>query len=60
MDWTREEEWRHPGDVDLSSLSASQGLVLVHRDSDLHYVAGFSRWPVLVLGHFRQDNSAVQ
>ena len=60
LDWTSEEEWRHPGDVDLSSLSASQGLVLVHRDSDLRYVAGFSRWPVLVLGHFRQDTSAVQ
>tara|TARA_Y100000588_G_scaffold173118_2_gene186963 strand:+ start:1103 stop:2233 length:1131 start_codon:yes stop_codon:yes gene_type:complete len=60
MNWTREEEWRHPGDVDLSSLPDSQGLVLVHRHSDLGFVSGISRWPVLVLGHFRQDTSAVQ
>ena len=60
MHWPREEEWRHPGDVDLSSLPDSQGLVLVHRHSDLGFVSGISRWPVLVLGHFRQDTSAVQ
>ena len=60
MNWTREEEWRHPGDVDLSSLPDSQELVLVHRHSDLGFVSGISRWPVLVLGHFRQDTSAVQ
>lgn len=60
LDWASEKEWRHPGDVDLSLLPPDGGLVLVNHDSDLDFVAGISRWPVVVLSRFRPDGSAVQ
>ena len=60
LDWTAEHEWRHPGDVDFSQLPPKNGLVLVESDSDVAAVAGHTRWPVLVVGRFRQDETAIQ
>lgn len=60
LDWTREAEWRHPGDLDLRSLSATRGLVFVDHEEDARIVATVSPWPVVVLGRFRQGGSPVQ
>jgi len=60
LDWTIEREWRHSGDVDLESLPADRGLVLVGHDSDIPAVAGLGPWPIVVIGRFRQDQPAIQ
>jgi hypothetical protein len=49
IDWTSEREWRHMGDVDLSDLSAADGLVFVPTQEEAQHIARVSRWPVTVL-----------
>ncbi|MFP6769235.1 MAG: hypothetical protein VB859_13765 [Planctomycetaceae bacterium] len=60
LNWTLEAEWRHPGDLDLRSLSATRGVVFVASEEDARTVDSVSPWPVVVLGRFRQDGSSVQ
>jgi hypothetical protein len=49
IDWTVEREWRHLGDVDLSHLPDTDGMVFVPTHADAEAVARISRWPVTVL-----------
>ncbi|MDP7276961.1 MAG: hypothetical protein QF363_15880 [Planctomycetaceae bacterium] len=60
LDWTLEAEWRHLGDLDLRSLSATRGRVFVASEEDARTVDPVSPWPVVVLGRFRQDGSSIQ
>lgn len=49
IDWTSEREWRHPGDLDLSSLPNGDGLVFVSNREQADEVAGWCPWPVTVV-----------
>lgn len=45
-DWTREREWRHLGDVDLSGVPRSAAVVFVAALHEVELIARVSRWPV--------------
>ena len=60
IDWTAEQEWRHPGDIELSEIPPDRGLVLVGQDTDVAAVADQSRWPIAVISRFRKDDTAIQ
>lgn len=45
-DWTVEEEWRHRGDLDLTSLPPEKGLLFVPRYQDAARLSGSSPWPI--------------
>ena len=60
IDWTGEQEWRHPGDIDLSLIPPDCGLVLVGQDTDVPAVADHSSWPIAVISRFRKDDTAIQ
>ncbi len=49
VDWRREREWRHPGDIDLDAIPSSSGLVFVPTQAEAQHVARVSRWPVTVV-----------
>ena len=49
MAWQAEQEWRHLGDVDLSELPSTHGLIFVPSDAEAYQMAAISRWPVTVL-----------
>jgi hypothetical protein len=49
IDWTIEREWRHPGDVDLSTLAADEALVFVPTMTEARQLAAISPWPVMLL-----------
>ncbi len=49
IDWSREREWRHPGDVRLDSLRANQAFLFVPSQSEADRLAPFSRWPIVVV-----------
>ena len=48
IDWTNEREWRHPGDLDLSTLPSDDGLVFVGNSWQASEVASGCRWPITV------------
>jgi hypothetical protein len=48
-DWSREQEWRILGDVDLSALPAERACVFVPTAAEGRVVSFVSRWPVMVL-----------
>ncbi len=50
VDWTREQEWRLPGDLPLASLSVDDAFVFVPDQQSAELVAPYSRWPVLLTG----------
>lgn len=45
-DWTVEREWRHLGDLDLTSLPKEEGLIFVPRYEDAVRLSGCSPWPI--------------
>lgn len=47
-DWTREREWRHCGDVDLSQATPGDVFLFVPSATEAAVVAGVSRWPVML------------
>jgi len=49
MDWSREREWRHAGDVCLDDLPAEAGFVFVPTVEEAETLLAISRWPVIVL-----------
>lgn len=49
IDWTSEREWRHPGDLDLSTLPNADGLVFVSTREQADEVASWCPWPVTVV-----------
>ncbi|MED5402193.1 MAG: hypothetical protein VX669_17525 [Planctomycetota bacterium] len=60
IDWTGEQEWRHPGDIDLSLIPPDCGLVLVGQDMDVPAVADHSPWPIAIISRSRKDDTAIQ
>jgi hypothetical protein len=48
-DWTTEREWRHRGDLDLSRLPATHGLVFTPDRQSAARLARYSRWPMVCL-----------
>ena len=60
IDWTGEQEWRHPGDIDLSLIPPDCGLVLVGQDTDVPAVSDHSSWPIAVISRFGKDDTAIQ
>ncbi len=59
-DWRTEQEWRHPGDIDLGSLPADSALVLVHSDDDIDALDGHGPWPVAAISRFDKTQPAIQ
>lgn len=49
IDWSTEQEWRCPHDVDLRSLPHDAAFVFVPTRAEAERIATISRWPVLVL-----------
>jgi len=49
MDWRREKEWRHVGDVALHDLPPDAGLVFVPTAAEAHDLAPDCVWPITVL-----------
>ena len=50
IDWTVEDEWRHIGDVDLSTFTKEEALVFVPTIEEARHMARLSKWPVVVVG----------
>ncbi len=50
FDWSREQEWRHPGDVDLTNVPVADAFVFVPSPRDADDLAAMSPWPIVVLG----------
>jgi hypothetical protein len=48
-DWTREQEWRVVGDVDLRQIKPDEAFLFVSSPSEAQEVARYSRWPVVNL-----------
>jgi hypothetical protein len=48
VDWTREQEWRLTGDLQLAKLAIDDALVFVPDQQSAEVVAPYSRWPVLL------------
>ena len=59
-DWRTEQEWRHPGDIDLGSIPADSALVLVHSDDDIDALDGHGPWPVAAISRFDKTQPAIQ
>lgn len=49
IDWSREREWRHVGDLNLDTLPQDQGLVFVPDSATLRRIARISPWPITIL-----------
>ena len=49
IDWRREQEWRHIGDVDLSKLPRDAALVFVPTDDEARQLAPLCHWPITLL-----------
>ena len=49
IEWRLEREWRHLGDVDLSDLSATEGLVFVPTAHEARQLVPISRWPIVIV-----------
>lgn len=49
IDWSREREWRHPGDVDLAELSWDDAFVFVPHHEEACQLAAVSPWRIVVL-----------
>ena len=49
LDWTREQEWRHVGDLALQELPAAAAFLFVPSASEARQLAAVSPWPVAAL-----------
>lgn len=49
VDWSAEQEWRHPGDVALDELPSNAGLLFVPDLAQARRIARISPWPVLLM-----------
>jgi hypothetical protein len=49
IDWSLEREWRHVGDLDLSSLAADDAMLFAPTDAAARKLLEISPWPVTVL-----------
>lgn len=49
LDWTKEREWRHVGDIDLDHLPRDAGFLFTRTLSDVGQLAPLSPWPVIAL-----------
>lgn len=47
IDWSAEDEWRFPGDVDLSGLGPDDGFLFCPDEESAAVLAQVSRWPVI-------------
>lgn len=46
IDWTTEQEWRHPGDLDLQDLPPDQALIFVPGADAAARLSAVSPWPI--------------
>ena len=46
IDWTVEQEWRHPGDIDLNQFAANDILLVVPNFESAKAVAKLVDWPI--------------
>jgi hypothetical protein len=51
LDWRTEKEWRHPGSIDLASISTDAVAVFVPDHAAYHAVMRVNRkgWPVQIV-----------
>ncbi|MCO6454338.1 MAG: hypothetical protein J5I93_03395 [Pirellulaceae bacterium] len=49
VDWTREREWRHVGDLSLADLPADAAILLLPDEQAACRLAGCSPWPTAIL-----------
>lgn len=49
IDWTVEQEWRHPGDIDLSRLADHQACVFVKTADEATRIRPVCRWPIIAI-----------
>ncbi len=49
IDWTIEQEWRMPGDVDLTLFSPDDVVVFVRSRSEISAVKAITNWPVIAI-----------
>ncbi len=49
IDWSHEQEWRLPGDLDLSLLSASDAFVFVRTQAEVAQIEPLCDWPVVAM-----------
>lgn len=47
IDWSIEQEWRLPGDVDLTLISQTDAFVFVRSESEVSLIASVCEWPVI-------------
>ncbi len=49
IDWSREQEWRHLGDLALDELTADDAMLFVPTHAEALQLAPYSAWPIVVL-----------
>ena len=49
IDWSREQEWRLAGDLELNRLNTDDAFLFVSNAEEATTVASYSRWPILNL-----------
>ncbi len=55
IDWTLEQEWRLPGDLDLSRIPLHQVALFVPDHTMAEKLCPFSRWQIVVIGEDDHD-----
>ena len=50
LDWTVEQEWRLPGNLDLNQFPLNAVVVFVESPPEAELIAALSRWPIVVVG----------
>jgi hypothetical protein len=59
VDWSKENEWRTVGDLDLRKVPVDAAVVFVDKKEDAREVADVCRWPIVVLNDQADDKPAV-
>ena len=50
LDWTQEQEWRLPGDLNLNQLPINAVALFVENADEAELISALSRWPIVVVG----------
>ncbi len=55
LDWTQEQEWRLPGDLDLNQLPINAVALFVENADEAELISSLSRWPIVVVGKSKNE-----
>lgn len=58
IDWSIEQEWRLPGDVDLTLISQTDAFVFVRFESEVSLIASVCEWPVISIESLAKQGHA--